>query len=262
MDKLKNNNVKITFLGTGTSQGVPVITCECETCKSESAKDKRLRSSVSIEIAKTSIIIDAGPDFRQQILRENIQKLEGILLTHEHKDHIGGLDDIRAFNYKYKKASDIYAEKRVLDNLKNHEFAYVFAKNKYPGIPEMNLIEINKNPFEINGIKIIPIRGLHYKLPVLGFRIKDFTYITDMNFISNTELEKIKGSKTFVINALRKENHISHFTLSEALKIIEKVNPKKAYLTHISHLMGLHSEVEKILPKNVFLAYDGLKLKL
>ncbi|OFY72887.1 MAG: hypothetical protein A2265_01670 [Bacteroidetes bacterium RIFOXYA12_FULL_33_9] len=249
----------VTFLGTGTSQGVPVITCQCETCLSKDNKDKRLRSSILIEINDTNIVIDSGPDFRQQMLRENVQKLDAIIFTHEHKDHIAGMDDIRAYNYSTQKPMDIYAEKRVEKALKR-EFAYVFAKEKYPGIPEVILHKIENNPFDINGITVIPIRALHMQLPVFGFRIEDFTYITDVNYISTEEKEKIKGTKILVINALRIRKHVSHYNLEEALEIIEELKPEKAYLTHISHYLGKYEEIIKILPKNVMPAYDGLKI--
>jgi phosphoribosyl 1,2-cyclic phosphate phosphodiesterase len=251
--------LEITFLGTGTSQGVPVISCRCDVCKSANPKDKRLRSSVLIKISEKTFTIDAGPDFRQQMLRENVERLDGIFLTHEHKDHVGGLDDIRAFNYRQKRPMEIYGEKRTLEILKSSEFSYVFTKNKYPGIPEMNLNFIDENSFYVEDIKVIPIRGMHHKLPVLGFRFIDFTYITDMNFISTTEKNKMRNTKVLVINSLRKESHVSHFTLSQALEIIRELKPEKSFLTHISHSMGLHEEIQKELPENVFLAYDGLK---
>jgi len=253
--------LKVTFLGTGTSQGVPVIACKCKVCLSKNEKDKRLRSSVLIEINNNTFAIDAGPDFRQQMLRQNIENLDAIFLTHEHKDHIAGLDDVRAFNYTQKKAMDIYGNKRTLETIKL-EFPYVFAKNKYPGIPKMNLHQINNNALSINDIEFIPIKLLHHKLPVLGYRIKDFAYITDTNFIPDNEFDKLKNLKVLVINALRKKKHISHFNLSEALEVIEKIKPEKAYLNHISHMMGLHSDVEKELPKNVYIAYDGLQVTI
>ncbi len=253
--------MKITFLGTGTSQGVPVIACNCNVCKSNNIKDKRLRSSIMIEVKNQTFVIDTGPDFRQQMLREDVKKLDAVLFSHEHKDHVAGLDDVRAFNHIQKKAMDVYAEKRVQKSLKK-EYAYVFADNKYPGIPKLNMHLIENKNIIINGVDILPIRVLHYQLPIFAYRINDFTYITDANFINNTEKEKIKGSKIIVVNALRKEKHISHYNLEEALNLIAELKPETAYLTHISHLLGLHKDVEKELPTNVKLAYDGLKVQL
>ena len=253
--------MKITFLGTGTSQGVPVIACECATCQSDDKHDKRLRSSVMIEDEDKTIVIDTGPDFRQQMLREKVKDITAILFTHEHKDHIAGLDDIRAFNYIHKRPMEIYADARVEKALRR-EYAYVFAEDKYPGIPEMNVHIIDNKDFYIEDIKIIPIRLMHYKLPIFGFRIKDFTYITDTNYISDEEKEKIKGTKVLVVNALRKKKHISHFNLEEALALIDEIKPERAYLTHISHLMGKQTDIEKELPENVFFAYDGLMLEI
>lgn len=253
--------MKITFLGTGTSQGMPVIACECEACLSTNAKDKRLRVSVMIEADGKVIVIDAGPDFRQQMLRENVKKLTAIVFTHEHKDHIAGLDDVRAFNYITNKPAEIYASLPVQAALKR-EFHYVFSGVEYPGIPKLSLHTIDHSPFEVEGIKFTPISVLHYQLPVFGFRIGDFTYITDANFISEEELQKIKGSKVLVLNALRKEKHISHFNLEEAIALIQKIKPDKAYLTHISHMMGLHEQVSKELPENIEIAYDGFSLNL
>ncbi len=253
--------MKITFLGTGTSQGVPVILCNCQVCKSFDLRDKRLRTSIMIEVDKQTFVVDTGPDFRQQMLLSKAKNVDAILFTHEHKDHIAGLDDIRAFNYVQKKPMDVYAEARVQEALKL-EYAYVFAEFKYPGIPEMNMHLIENHPFNIGNTTIIPIRVMHYRLPIFGFRIKDFTYITDANFIADEELEKIKNSKVLVINALRKKEHISHFTLKGALEILEKVKPEKAFITHISHQMGLHSEEEKLLPDYVKFAYDSLEIRL
>jgi phosphoribosyl 1,2-cyclic phosphate phosphodiesterase len=253
--------VTVTFLGTGTSQGVPVIGCECDVCRSIDFRDKRLRVSIHLQIGATSLIVDSGPDFRQQVLRERIKKLDALLFTHEHKDHTSGMDDIRAYNFMQHVDMPIYGEERVLKQIQQ-EFAYIFSGHNYPGIPRVTLYPITEAPFAIDGVDIQPIRVMHYKLPVLGFRIKGFTYITDANYISDAEKAKIAGSEVIVLNALRKEPHISHFSLSEALALFEELKPKKAYLTHISHLMGLHREVEAELPDYVHLAYDGLKLEL
>ncbi|MDR1897492.1 MAG: MBL fold metallo-hydrolase [Prevotellaceae bacterium] len=252
--------MKITFLGTGTSQGVPVIGCRCEVCRSAESKDKRLRTSALVEVAGKVILIDAGPDFRQQLLRENITKLDAILLTHEHKDHIGGLDDVRALNYLTQKPVDIYAEQRVL-NAVCCEYFYAFKENPYPGVPEMKLNEILSSPFFIGDVEITPIRVYHHQLPILGFRIADLVYITDANRIYAKEKRKILRCKTLVINALRKKTHLSHFSLSQALKVAQKTEAQTVYLTHISHQMGLHKEVEKELPPNAHLAYDGLRVE-
>jgi phosphoribosyl 1,2-cyclic phosphate phosphodiesterase len=252
--------VTVTFLGTGTSQGVPVIGCECEVCRSIDFRDKRLRVSIHVQEGPTSLIIDSGPDFRQQVLRERIKKLDALLFTHEHKDHTSGMDDIRAYNFMQHTDMPVYGEERVLKQIQQ-EFAYIFSGHNYPGIPRVTLYPISEENFSIDGIAITPIRVMHYKLPVLGFRIKDFTYITDANYISDKDKEKIAGSQIIVLNALRKEPHISHFSLSEALALFEELKPQKAYITHISHLMGLHREVEAELPDFVRLAYDGLKLE-
>jgi phosphoribosyl 1,2-cyclic phosphate phosphodiesterase len=214
-----------------------------------------------IETEGKSFIIDTGPDFRQQILRAGIQRVDAVLYTHEHKDHTAGMDDIRGFNYAQKSSIPLYAQAPVIEQLKR-EFAYAFAEDKYPGVPEIEVHEIENRPFTIAGVSIIPILVKHYYLDVLGFRFGDFTYITDANFISDEELDKVRGSKVIVINALRKTTHISHFTLDEALEVIEKIKPEKAYITHISHMMGLHAEVEKELPAHVHLAFDGLTLEV
>ncbi|WP_299823885.1 MBL fold metallo-hydrolase [uncultured Pontibacter sp.] len=253
--------MKVTFLGTGTSQGVPVIGCNCEVCRSVDYRDKRLRVSVHLQVDDKSIIIDAGPDFRQQVLRERIKKLDALVFTHEHKDHTAGLDDIRAYNFSQNKDIPLFGEPRVLEQLQR-EFAYIFADYKYPGIPQVELHSVYNESFEVVGVPFIPIRVLHYKLPVFGYRIGDFTYITDANQISQEEKEKIKGSKVIVLNALRKEPHISHFSLQEAVDLLEELQPEKAYLTHISHLLGQHREVEPQLPDFIRLAYDGLQVEV
>jgi phosphoribosyl 1,2-cyclic phosphate phosphodiesterase len=253
--------LKITFLGTGTSQGVPLIACKCEVCTSTNVKDKRLRSSIMVETSTTTIVIDTGPDFRQQMLREQVEQLDAVVFTHEHKDHIAGLDDVRAFNFINGKHIEVYATSRVQAAIKR-EFAYIFAEDKYPGIPLINLNEIDLAPFQIKDIKLIPIEVMHYKMPVLGFRIADFTYITDAKSISEKEKEKMKGSKVLVLNALRREEHISHFTFQEAIDLAQELNVEQAYFTHISHQLGLYEQVSEELPSNIFLAYDGLKLIL
>lgn len=257
----KRLNVKLTFLGTGTSQGVPVVACQCPVCLSDDPKDKRLRASVMIENEGQCIVIDAGPDFRQQMLRQQVHHLSGILLTHEHVDHIFGLDDIRAFNWVQKQPTDIYAEERVQVAIRRI-FDYVFATYRYPGIPEMHLHLIENKPFRIGNLEVQPIRGLHYKLPVFGFRFGGLAYVTDVNRLEPDELEKLRGLDVLVLNALRKEDHISHYSLPQALKVIAAVQPKKAYLTHLSHQMGFAAEVQAELPENVFLAYDGLEVEV
>ncbi len=252
--------MKVTFLGTGTSQGIPVIACTCRVCRSADKKDKRLRTSVLIETDSLTVVIDSGPDFRQQMLRENVSKLDAIIFTHEHKDHIAGLDDVRAFNFVLSKPIDVYLEERVRTAIER-EFSYVFEENRYPGVPKINIHIIKNRSFRINGESIIPVRVYHYKLPVFGFRIGDFTYITDANYIPEEEKEKIAGSRIIVINALRRQSHISHFTLSEAVALIEEFKPESGYITHIGHQMGLHSEVTAELPGGINLAYDGLKVE-
>tara|TARA_B100000809_G_scaffold109883_1_gene108409 strand:- start:2329 stop:3090 length:762 start_codon:yes stop_codon:yes gene_type:complete len=253
--------MKITFLGTGTSQGVPVITCDCEVCVSKNKKDKRLRSSIMIEDKGKTIVVDTGPDFRQQMLRENVQQLDAVVFTHEHKDHIAGLDDVRAFNFKQKADMEVYATVETQTALKR-EFHYAFADNPYPGVPKLNLNTIDNSSFNIGDVKLLPINVWHHKMPVKAFRVENFTYITDANRIEEEELEKIKGSDIIVINTLRKSDHISHFNLSQALELLNRLKPKKAYLTHISHLLGAHDEVSKELPAYVEIAYDGLDFEI
>jgi len=258
---MDTTKVEITYLGTGTSQGVPVIACKCPVCQSLDFRDSRLRSSVMMRCKDKTLVIDTGPDFRQQMLRERVEMVDAIILTHAHKDHIAGLDDIRAFNYLMKKPMDVYAELNVQSALRR-EYAYVFAEEHYPGIPEMNLHTIQNEKFTIDELEILPIRAMHHKLPILGFRIGEFAYITDANFIADEEKDKIRNIKVLTINALRKRKHISHFSLSEALTLIDEVKPQQAYLTHISHLMGFHAEIEKELPTNVLLAFDGLQIEV
>ncbi|MDR1197483.1 MAG: MBL fold metallo-hydrolase [Prevotellaceae bacterium] len=252
--------MKITFLGTGTSQGTPMIGCNCKVCKSTDKRDKRLRSSVLIETGNKKILIDAGPDFRQQMLNANITDLDAILITHEHIDHVGGLDDVRALNYINQKAVDIYAEMRVQTALRKI-FYYVFEIIKYPGVPEFEFHTIDENKFRIADIDITPVRAFHCKLPVLGFRMQNLCYLTDTNYIPPDELKKMYNTDILVIDALRREPHLSHFCLSETLEIIEKLQPKRAYLTHISHQLDLYSTLERELPANVYAAYDGLTVE-
>jgi len=251
--------VKFTFLGTGTSQGVPVVACQCPVCLSSNPFDKRLRASVMIETDDLCLVVDAGPDFRQQMLKHQVRHLNGILLTHEHVDHIFGLDDIRAFNWVQKQSTDIYAEERVQVAIRRI-FDYVFASYKYPGVPQMHLHPIENQAFRIGNLDILPIRGFHYKLPVFGFRFGKLAYVTDVNRLEDAEIEKLRGLDILVVNALRKEIHISHYNLGQALQLIEEVKPQKAYLTHLSHQMGFHDDVQNELPENVFLAYDGLEI--
>ena len=259
---MSKNDLIVTFLGTGTSQGIPVIGCKCKVCKSPSAFDKRLRSSIYLIKNNTSIVIDTGPDFRQQMLNNNIDRLDAVLFTHEHKDHVAGLDDVRSFNFLQKKPMDIFCSDRVFDCLKR-EYIYIFDdKFNYPGIPKINRYNLENKPFTYKDFTIEPILVKHYKLPVFGFRIDNFCYITDASFIDEQEKKKMKNLDVLVLNALRKEKHISHFNLQEALELIEELKPKKAYLTHISHILGLHDEVSKELPKNVFLSYDNLSLTI
>jgi phosphoribosyl 1,2-cyclic phosphate phosphodiesterase len=252
-------SIKVTFLGSGTSQGVPLIACNCVVCRSQDQRDKRLRSSVLIETAATRVVIDSGPDFRQQLLREKIKKLDAVVFTHEHKDHIAGLDEVKAFNFLHRMRMPVFATPRVQQALKR-EFAYIFSEEKYPGIPEVDLYDIGDEVFNIGDVVLTPVNVMHYRLPVKGFRVNDFAYITDANFIAESEKQKLRGLKVLVLNALRKEQHISHFTLEEAIEMVQELKPEKAYLTHISHQLGLHEEISKNLPPNIELACDGLQL--
>ena len=251
--------MKITFLGTGTSQGIPIIGSDHPVCLSNDPKDKRLRVSVLVEWDGFSYVVDCGPDFRYQMLRAGVKRIDGIVFTHEHSDHVLGLDDIRPFYFRQGNIP-LYAHKRVLKSIKRR-FDYFFAKeNRYPGAPEVITHRIKNKPFKLNGLEVVPVSGKHLNLQVFGFKFKDFAYLTDMKTVSDKEVEKIKNVKVLVINALRIQPHQSHFNLEEALEFIEKVNPETAYLTHISHMLGFHEVVEESLPEHVFLAYDGLKI--
>ena len=251
---------KITFLGTGTSQGVPLIGCECDVCLSDDARDKRLRTSIMIERGDTVVVIDSGPDFRQQMLREKVKKLDGLVFTHEHKDHIAGMDDIRAFNFINKKPVDVYCTKQVETALRR-EFFYAF-ENDYPGVPELNIYNFNDEAFTIGEITLLPIKVFHAQLEIRGFRIGDFTFITDANFISEKEKKKIEGSKVMVINALRRNFHPTHFNLDQALLLLDELKIEQGYLIHLSHQMGKHELVSSELLAQRFVAYDGLQLIL
>ena len=251
---------RLTFLGTGTSQGVPMIGCGCDVCKSMDVKDKRLRASVYVEYDGVKLIVDAGPDFRQQMLREGISSLDAILLTHNHKDHTGGLDDIRAFNYIDKKPTEIYCEKYVEDSLRM-EYSYAFEEKKYPGAPEWNVHIIDDRPFSINEVEITPIRGKHFRLPVLGYRFGSLAYCTDMNHIPEEEFSKLQGLDHFVINTVRYGRHISHFAMEEAVAVAQKVGARHSWLTHLSHQLPCYSELATELPAGILPAYDGLTLK-
>ena len=251
--------LKISFLGSGTSSGVPMIGCDCTVCRSDDPKDNRLRSSILVESARTTLIVDTGPDFRYQMLRKNVRKLDAVLFTHPHKDHLAGLDDVKAYNYFSKKAMDVYADSLTEEALRR-DFYYAFSDTKYPGIPELNLNTITLDPFTVGDIPVTPILVWHLKMPVMGFRFGKFTYITDANKIDETEKEKIRGSEVLVLNVLRKQKHISHFTLDEAVTLVQELNIPSAYFTHISHQLGLHAEIESELPDEMHLAYDGLEL--
>jgi phosphoribosyl 1,2-cyclic phosphate phosphodiesterase len=251
----------ITFLGTGTSSGVPMIGCDCAVCISTNPKDKRLRSSILVQSARTTIVVDTTPDFRYQMLRANVRQLDAVLFTHPHKDHIAGLDDVRAYNFFSQLPMEIYANTLTEEAIKR-EFAYAFSDKKYPGVPELNLNTITLDPFLIGDIPVVPILVWHLKMPVWGFRFGCFTYITDANRIDEEEREKIRGSDVMVLNALRKEKHISHFTLQEAVNTVQELTVPTAYFTHISHQLGLHEAIEAVLPAGIHQAYDGLVLQM
>jgi len=251
----------LTFLGTGTSTGVPVIACNCEVCQSLDARDKRYRTSALLTSGDTHIVFDCGPDFRIQMLKHKIDNIDGVVFTHAHRDHIAGLDDIRAFNYILNKTIDVYGSAETLEAVKA-QFPYIFSPGRYFGVPQLNMHTITETPFPIGALRFQPIQVMHHEMKVFGYRINDFTYITDANFIAPEEMEKIKGTRIFVLNALRNSRHVSHFSLSEALEVIEQIKPEKAYLTHISHFLGKYEIVESKLPENVHLAYDGLKIEL
>lgn len=254
--------MKVTILGSGTSQGVPVIACDCHSCTSTDPKDQRSRCAIMLTIGRENYVIDAGPDFRMQMLREKVKSLRAVLLTHEHKDHLAGLDDVRAFNFRENRAMEIFCTTQVEEALKR-EFHYVFLKDKYPGTPTFHVNLFDTAPFKLpDGPLVTPIEVLHYKMPVTGFRIGDFTYITDAKTVSPEERLKIKGSKILIINCLHEKPHVSHFNLEEALQFITDMAPEKAYLTHISHYFGRHKEIEAKLPAHVFACYDGLSFEI
>ena len=254
-----SDRLKVTFLGTGTSIGVPVITCDCPVCVSTNLRDKRMRTSVMLEVNGLTFVIDCGPDFRHQMLRQKVMNLDAVIFTHEHRDHIAGLDDVRAFNYVLNKKIDIYGTPRVVEAIRI-EFPYIFSETRYFGAPQLTIHPIADQPFTIMGLEFIPILVLHEKLPVTGFRVGDFTYITDASYISDPELEKIRGSRVIVLNALRNSKHVSHFSVGEAVDILKSLNPERAFLTHLSHFVGLHEDVNKKLPGFIRLAYDGLEV--
>ena len=254
------SKTRLTFLGTGTSQGVPMIGCGCEVCKSQDPRDKRLRASVLVEHEGLRVLVDAGPDFRYQMLRAGVSSLDAILLTHNHKDHTGGLDDIRAFNYHEKRATQIYCEKYIEESLRK-EYSYAFEEIKYPGAPEWDVHIIDENPFTIKGVEITPIRGRHFKLSVLGYRFGNIAYCTDMNHIPEEEYSKLQGLDHFIINCVRRGRHISHYSLEQAIEVAEKVGAKHSWLTHLSHQLPCHEELTKELPEGILPAFDGLVIE-
>lgn len=256
-----SNTLQMTFLGTGTSTGVPVVACDCDVCRSEDPHDKRLRTSVMIQYKGKTFVIDCGPDFRYQMIREQVEDLDAILFTHEHRDHIAGLDDVRGFNYVLNKSIDVYANEKVITAI-HKEFPYIAPNNRFFGCPQLNFNAIQAEPFQVYDLWFTPIRVMHDKMEVYGFRFGDITYITDASFISAEETDKIRGSKIIVLNALRNSHHVSHFSLNEAINLIQQLKPEQAYITHMSHFIGLHEVVEKKLPYYIHLAYDGLKVEM
>lgn len=252
--------MRLTFLGTGTSQGVPVIACRCRVCRSGDSRDRRLRTSALLEVEGRNILFDIGPDFRQQMLREDVGRLDAILITHAHRDHVGGLDDIRSFNYVQHSKMDVYLNAEARFAIER-DYHYIFEPHQYPGLPEADLHTVEA-PFVAAGVEVVPVKAMHKDLPVLGYRIGAMAYITDANYMAPAEIAKLKGVKVLVINALRREKHFSHYSLPEALAVIEEVDPERAYLTHMSHEMGLHEKVSATLPPHVALAYDGLKVEI
>lgn len=255
------NSMRVTFLGTGTSIGVPVVACNCVVCKSTDLRDKRFRTSAMLTINGRNIVIDCGPDFRIQMLRHNVEDIDAIVFTHGHRDHIAGLDDIRAFNYILNKNIDVYGSAEVLEAIRI-EFPYIFTETRFFGAPQLVTHCIENKPFVVNNVKFIPVEVMHNKLSVFGFRVQDFTYITDASSISDEEISKASGTKVLVLNALRNSRHVSHFSLSEAIEVIDKIQPERAYLTHISHFLGLHEEVEIKLPAHIRLAHDNLVVEV
>lgn len=253
--------MKLTFLGTGTSQGVPVINCNCDVCSSMDHRDKRLRTSVHIEVDGKSFIIDTGPDFRQQVLTNHISKLDAVIFTHQHKDHVAGLDDVRGFNFSLNKDMPVYARAEVIEHLQK-EFAYIFAAKKYPGVPRIVVHHIENRTFRAEGVPFTPIEVMHHKMPVFGYRTGNLAYITDAKTIHDVEKQKLEGTEVLIVNALQHQPHLSHLTFKEALTLIREINPRKAYLTHLSHNMGAHLDVNKLLPDHIRVAYDGLTIEI
>jgi phosphoribosyl 1,2-cyclic phosphate phosphodiesterase len=253
--------IKVTFLGTGTSGGVPMVSCSCEVCKSTDPRDKRLRTSVLIQTPSTTICIDAGPDFRTQMLQYDVKKIDAILITHGHRDHVGGLDDVRPFNFLQGKWMDIYCDEYAEQMIRD-QYSYAFTNLEYAYAPKLNFISVGHEEFAVNDLTIQPITVMHHKLPVKAYRIGDFTYITDAKTIDETEFEKIKGTKILVLNALRATEHDAHFTIAQALDMVDKIKPERAYFIHMSHHFGKHTDMQPTLPDNVTIAYDGLVIEI